>query len=135
MHGLATDETIIIKPVDKGGKLVINRDDYEKECLSLLENADFYEELQSDPNPDYRIEIDRVIDDLKHHDLITEFESQKMKGCGTPCFHGLPKILKQYSTFPPLRPISSGYNACTVRISEFVDHCLKPIAQRSLSYM
>ena len=43
LHGLATDEAIIIKPADKGGKLVIiNRDDYEKECLSQLENTDFY---------------------------------------------------------------------------------------------
>ena len=33
----------------------------------------------------------------------------------------------------PLRPICSGYNACTVRISEFLDHYLKPIAQRSSS--
>ena len=37
LHGLATDETIIIKPAGKGGKLVVtNRDDYEKSvCLSL----------------------------------------------------------------------------------------------------
>ena len=42
-----------------------------------------------------KIEIDRVIDDLKHHDLITDFESQKMKeGNRTPCFCGLPKIHK-----------------------------------------
>ena len=79
----------------------MNPDDYEKECLSQLENTDFCEELQSDPNPDYRIEIDRVIDDLKHHDFITEFESQKMKeGNHTLCFYGLPKTDKQYSTFP-----------------------------------
>ena len=137
LHGLATDETIIIKPADEGGKLVImNWDDYEKECLSQLENTDFYDKLQSDPNPNYRIEIDRVIDDLEHHDFITEFESQKMKeGNCTPCFYGLPKIHKQYSTFPPLRPICSGYNTCTVKISELIDHCLKPTAQRSSSYV
>ena len=57
------------------------------------------------------------------------------EGNRTPYFYGLPKIHKQYSTFPPLRPICSDYNACTVKISEFVDHYLKPIAQRSSSYV
>ena len=57
------------------------------------------------------------------------------EGNRTPCFYGLPKIHKQYSTFPPLRPICSGYNACTVKISKFVDHHLKPIARRSSSYV
>ena len=69
-------------------------------------------------------------------DLITDFESAKMKeGTRTPRFNGLPKIHKQYSDFPPLRPICSGYNSCTVRISEFVDNYLKPIAQQSSSYV
>ena len=57
------------------------------------------------------------------------------EGTRTPRFYGLPKIHKQYSDFPPLRPICSGYNSCTVRISEFVDNYLKPIAQQSSSYV
>ena len=55
------------------------------------------------------------------------------EGNPTPCFYGLPKIHKQYLTVSLLRPICSGYNACTVRISEFDDHYLKPIVQRSSS--
>ena len=45
---IAHEETFTFYKL-KGVKLVImNRDDYEEECLSQLENTDFYEELQSD---------------------------------------------------------------------------------------
>ena len=53
LHTLSTDKTIVIKQADKGGALVImNRSDYEKECLSQLNNKKFYEELPSDPKND-----------------------------------------------------------------------------------
>ena len=64
------------------------------------------------------------------------FESEKMKeGNRMLCFYGLPKLHNPFSTFPSLRPICSGSNSCTVRISEFAEHFLKPIAQRSFSYV
>ena len=59
-----------------------------------------------------------------------------MKGGNrTRCFDGLPKLHNPFSTFPSLRPICSGSNSCTVLISEFADHFLKPIAQKSFSYV
>ena len=67
---------------------------------------------------------------------LLQIESTKIKeGTRTPRFYDLPKIHKQYSDFPPFRPVCSGYNSCTVRISEFVDKYLKPIAQQSSSYV
>ena len=67
---------------------------------------------------------------------LPQIESTKMKeGTRTPRFYDLPKIHKQYSDFPPFRSICSDYNSCTVRISEFVDKYLKPIAQQSSSYV
>ena len=52
-------------------------------------------------------------------------------GVRTPCFYGLPKIHKDFDSFPPLRPICSGINSCTAKISEFVDVFLKPAADTS----
>ena len=127
----------MIKQADKGGALVImNRSDYEKECLSQLSNKKFYEELPSDPKMTYRKAINETVDKMHHAKLITDFESEKMKeGNRTPCFYGLPRLHNPFFTFPSLRPICSGSNSCTVRISEFADHFLKPIAQRSFSYV
>ena len=84
----------------------------------------------------YRKAINETVDKMHHSKLITDFESEKMKeGNRTPCFYGLPKLHNPFSTFPTLRPICSGSNSCTVRIFEFADHFLKPIAQRSFSYV
>ena len=71
------------------------------------------QKLQSDTNHDYRIEIHRVIYDLKQHDLITEFESQKTKeGNRTPCFMDYQKY-----------------------INSIFNNNLKPTAQRASSFV
>ena len=57
------------------------------------------------------------------------------EGTRTPSFYGLPKIHKDFDSFKPLRPICSGFNSCTVKISEFVDVFLKPAAQQNPSYI
>ena len=56
-------------------------------------------------------------------------------GARTTCFHGLSKIHKDFDSFPPLRPICSGDNFCTAKISEFVDAFLRPAAQQNPSYV
>ena len=64
--------------------------------------------------------------------IIGEFEAEQMKvGVRTPCFYGLPKIHKDFNSFPPLQPICSGINSYTAKISEFVDIFLKPAADTS----
>ena len=45
------------------------------------------------------------------------------------------KYIKEYTTFPPLRPICSGFNLCTAKISEFIDAYLKPLVQNTPSYI
>ena len=57
------------------------------------------------------------------------------EGTHTPSFYGLPKIHKDFHSFSPLRTICSGFNSCTVKISEFVDVFLKPAAQQNPSYI
>ena len=131
------DGSIIIKPADKGGAIVImDTDKYKSECLKTLSDSVFYEELPSDLNPSYRQAIDETIDNLLSDQIIDEFEAEQMKdGVRTPCFYGLPKIQKDFDSFPPLRPICSGINSCTAKISEFVDVFLRPAAQQNPSYV
>ena len=133
---LANDASIIIKPADKGGAIIImNSNDYSEACLNSLLNTDFYEELPNDANPEYKAKINDKIDDLLSKELINDFEASNLKqGSRTPHFYGLPKIHKEYITFPPLRPICRGFNSCTAKISEFIDAYLKPLAQNTSSY-
>ena len=52
---LSNDKSITLKPADKGGAIVIKDiEKYEMECLKTLSDPNFYEELPSDPNPEYR---------------------------------------------------------------------------------
>ena len=115
---LANDYSIIIKPADKVGSIVImNSADYI--------NAYF----------DYRAKIDQKIDELLSSELINYFEASKLKsGSRTPQFYGLPKLHKLYDTFPPLRPIFSGFSSCASKIAQFLDAFLKPLAQSNPSY-
>ena len=57
------------------------------------------------------------------------------EGTRTPSFYGLSKIREDFDSFLPLRPICSGFNSCTVKISEFVDVFQKPAAQQNPSYI
>ena len=134
---LANDASIIIKAADKGGAIIImNSNDYSEACLNSLLNTDFYEELPNDANPEYKAKSNDKIDDLLSKELINDFEASNLKqGSRTPHFCGLPKIHKEYITFPPLRPICSGFNSCTAKISEFIDAYLKPLAQSTSSYI
>ena len=50
-------------------------------------------------------------------------------------FYGLPKIHKTFTDFPPLRPIVSGFNSCTSRLSEYLDTFLKYQAKKGKSYL
>ena len=129
---LSNDKSIVIKPADKGCAIVVmDPETYENHCLQTLSDPNFYEELPSDPNPSYRSQIDEIIDSLKDENIVNKLEADKMKeGCRTLCFYDLPKIHKDFVIFPPLRPICSGFNSCTAKISEFVDAFLKPLTQR-----
>ena len=139
LTSLATDKSIIIKQSDKCGTVVImDTEDYDAACLEQLEDKNFYEELQNDPNAGYKDQIVKELNQLLLEDTISEKELSVLKeGTQPPAFYGLPKIhsVKSTDRFPPLRPICSGSASCTKRLSEFLDSFLKPLAQKIPSYI
>ena len=127
----------MIKPSDKsGGVVVMDTKQYEKACLDLLQDKEFYEEVEEDPTPRYRVQFDERADRFRVLNLISDAEEAAMrKGNRTPCFYGLPKTHKHFETFPDLRPICSGSDSPSVKTSEFVDGFLKPAATKTASYV
>ena len=80
LRTLSTDKTIVTKQADKGGALVImNRSDYEKECLSQLTNNRFYEELPSDPKMTYRKVINETVDKCTMLNSLQTLSQKKWK--------------------------------------------------------
>ena len=114
----------------------MNTIDYEEACLEHLSNMSFYEEVEEDPNANYRKQFDDHIKELRDEDLISEVEQHNMlKGERTPNFYGLPKLHNTFDHFPDIRPICSGTDSPSCRISEFVDSFLKSAAIKTNSYI
>ena len=137
LEALSKDCSIVIKQSDKCGSIVImNTSDYENGCLQHLLDKTFYEEVNSDPNIKYSENVQEELSKLRVDGHITYKQYNYLTAeCRTPAFYGLPKMHKAYDNFPSLRPICSGTNSPTAKLSQFIDTFLKPIAQATASYI
>ena len=118
LEGLRKDESIIIKPADKGGALVImDKVDYEEAVLKMLKDDTFYTEKADDINSSFEKEVEMKINELRSEGYVSFKEADYLleQKPETPRFYSLPKIHKGFDPFPPLRPIVSGCNYCFER--------------------
>ena len=68
----AADQNIVIMPSDKDSSIIIlNKNDYNEECLKTLCNRHFHEELKEDPGASYKDRFINVIQKLLHDSLTT----------------------------------------------------------------
>ena len=73
---LKNNENIIIKKADKGAAVVImSRDDYIKEGIRQLSDANFYVKLDHDPTPNHIDEIHNTLLKALQRDEITKRSS------------------------------------------------------------
>jgi hypothetical protein len=147
-HNLTTEENLalkelmnlsdfVIKPADKGSAVVIqNKQDYIDEGLRQLNDSKFYIEVTDDLTPIHNQEAHDLICELKESEQISQkcadflFNPQPR----TPQLYLLPKIHKNKTPVPG-RPIVSANNSPTERISQLADHFLKPLVQKTKSYV
>ena len=134
---LTNNDKIVIKPADKGGAtVVLNRSDYIAEAERQLQDDRFYKELTVDPTEDHNNKVIEYITDLCeegeiHGDTLDYLTITKPR---TAQLYLLPKIHKGTNP-PPGRPVVSANECPTERISELVDHFLKPDIPRIRSYI
>ncbi len=133
LKDLQTDNSIIIKPADKGGATVIrNKSDHINECLRQLSDETFYERLHSDPTQLFK---QSIFDTLEHFFQVgeltkKEFDFLKIEYPIIPTFYTLPKIHKSLEN-PPGRPIVSRIGSLTSSISQYVDFFIRPLAEKA----
>jgi hypothetical protein len=135
---LMENKKIIVKAADKGGSLVVmNHEDYKEAILDMLKDEKFYREVNQDLNPGFEDGIAKCIDEMKKNNLINEKEADYLRNESprTPTLYGLPKIHKDFITFPSFRPIVSGCKSCCEHISNFVDFHLKPLMKKNSSFI
>ena len=117
--------------------VILNKNDYNKECLKNLCNRHFYKELKEDPSTSCKDRFTNAIQKLIHHCLITKNEHMTflLKVMKHLTFYALVKTHKIFEKLPPFRPICNGKNSVSVWMSGFVDSFLKPVSRLVRSYI
>ena len=132
---LKNNKSIVIKKADKGSAtIVMNRNDYIKEGVRQLSDTAFYQKLEQDPLSDHQREIENTLLKIHQKGEISRKVLHHLlpSGTTTPEFYFLPKIHKTNITG---RPIISGNNSPTERISAFVDEHIKILVPKIKSYV
>ena len=137
MTELANNKDITIKKADKGSSVVImNTSDYITETKKLLDNTLHYrldETCQTDTH--YALIVEALDNILTKEEITEETYDYLVNDVPrTPLLYTQPKIHKGVLP-PPCRPIVSGNDSPSERISQFVDYFLKPMVPLIPSYV
>ncbi len=125
---------LTIKPADKNlGIVLMDTDDYLQQCTTILNDNTTYRLAQDYPTSDIEHELYTTVSSFFRqikslHKNLYDFLIPKTRNTKPPNFYGLPKMHKQFLTFPPMRPIVSHSNSILSASASFIDHTLQPIA-------
>ncbi|XP_063306958.1 kinesin-like protein KIFC3 [Pelobates fuscus] len=137
LKSIKNRKDIIIKSADKGGGIVVMPIDfYLKESDRILNDTSTYQKLNYNPNSRFNKELEDLLTLGKEKEIIDSkiFSYLFLKAPRIPTFYFLPKVHKS-ATHPPGRPIISGINSVTSKLSEFIDFHLQKYAQAAKSYL
>ena len=129
LNTLRNSTELIIKPADKGsGVVVMDKADYVQKAESQLYDQSAYQKLDTDPTEKYTQKVSDTIKDLQERKIITDTVADYLTPENTTAgrFSTIPKVHKPTI---PMRPIVSGNNTATERISEYVDFHLRPLVE------
>uniref|UniRef100_A0A8C5QWP4 Reverse transcriptase domain-containing protein n=1 Tax=Leptobrachium leishanense TaxID=445787 RepID=A0A8C5QWP4_9ANUR len=130
---LREDDSITIKPADKGGGIVIlSTERYEEESLKILNDPETYIKLRKDPTEDIVAKFHQYLDEGEMVGILNDKEHKYLKILHPqrPTFYHLPKVHKD-PVNPPGRPIISGIDSISSRVSEYIDKILQPIVLKT----
>lgn len=138
---LKNNDSIIVKPADKGGSVVVmDKEAYRQSVLMMLSDSKSYGPPTVD-DLEIRDESDFVIRCLQKQGLIsheTALYCQNWPHNPRP-FFGLPKVHKDQSKWrfgiPPLRPIVSDCSSGTYLAGKLLDTFLQPLSVIHPSYV
>ena len=127
--------TITVKAADKNlGVVVMDTDDYITQCLALLMNQNIYRLAEAYPHAAIKMLTENIIapfqEDLRNINIqLYNYLLPHTYGNETPKFYGLPKIHKEFTHLPSMRPIVAQSNSPLLPTAKCLDHVLQPLAQ------
>jgi len=135
LKDIRSDGSIIIKPADKGGAVVImDKTQYIDKAETLLNDKRHYRRVYKDFTEEY---TDQIAEYIKTKVGIKELSKEVGVFVTpirprTPIFYILPKIHKVNA---PGRPIVSAVSGPTDNLSRFIDNILRPLVPLIPSYI
>ena len=142
LRNLGDDKSIAIKDADKGSSVVVwDRDNYLQEASRQLRDTNIYEDVKVNENVLTGLveKSSKIFNQLCSRKLISEKELKYFtysfkKATNLGKLYFLPKIHKRLRSVPG-RPVISNCGTPTEKVSEYLDHILKPVMQESWSYI
>lgn len=134
---LCNNVTIVIKPSDKGGNVVLmDNQDYLRMCQRILDNKDWYRSIPAKLIESYYTDFYTMIDRAFERCVITKdlHEFIRTKHPRVATFYSLPKIHKGHKP-PPGRPIVSGNGGISENLSRVIDSFLQPFVLSMPSFL
>ena len=137
----AVKDSITIKPADKNlGIVIMDTDDYIKQCCKHLSNAEAYKLVPAFPTQEITDKINNIL--LKFKTSLFGYNKQlythlcpSTRKTRIPQFYGIPKLHKHFTDLPPLRPIVSHTTSLLSPTAQFIDHVLQPLARVYPDYL
>ena len=144
LRDLQNDNSIVIKPFDKGGGIAImDRVHYINEASRQLLDPKYYKKLDKLLITETAIEIKNILNDMYMLGKITKKQFNYLTGPARfrpRIFYLLPKIHKAiekwpHPKMPPGRPIVSDIDSESYRVSELIEHYINPLSDKHPSYI
>jgi hypothetical protein len=142
---LRENPSIVIKPADKGSKVVIlNKEDYINEGLAQLQDKTFYQPISSSISEDTATRVTVLLKEMLKQKIISRDNFLFLVPKPNPrprLFYLLPKIHKDPASWripfksPKGRPIVSGIDSVTYPVSLLVTKVLEPFSTTHPSYL
>ena len=133
-------QTVTVKPADKNlGIVLMNTEDYITQCMLHLTDKSTYSLAPTYPSNAIKQQLqNRLIDfksDIQPHKHLYKSLLNETRHKQTPQFYGIPKIHKQFTHLPPVRPIVAQTNSILSLSASFIDHVLQPLARSYPDYI
>jgi len=142
---LRKNDSIVIKPADKGSATVVmDKSAYVTECRRQLDMPQFYRKIDG---PIYRqnvVTINAILESMRTDGFISDKQLAYLRASDDDrqrTFYILPKIHKppekwpQPGRMPEGRPIVSDCGSESYRVSQYVDSFIRPISVLHPSYI
>lgn len=134
---LSDNISVIIKPGDKGGNIVLmDNIQYVAMCSKIKKNKNWYRKIAPYIVQKFNLEYYQLVDQAYSNNIInkTTWEYIRMTFPKVPTFYSLPKVHKDVHN-PTGRPIISGRGSISENASRLIDKHLKPHVACLQSYV